>query len=456
MVLLGHRRACISITLLFVIVDLLLRLSSPFIRSTLQQTPNAVIASGAPQKSAFSSIVDRSRTRIIDKAIYTPAANSSSSPNEVKRMTVAARLCHGMGNQVSQIIYANYWKELLEEKLFPVKVDIVIYYCDKANRDSFKLECFPKLRRLPEIPIVDLDFWKEYHTVWLNEVNNNNVSSIAITNNITSSILDIKSKRFFAVPLTGYRNKCGDECELVGIETMRAMLDHLHLAPVTSATEHKRMSLPIFHTIYMPDFRHWDRYYDSHERLLEYDRENPKCCNLQSLPKTTDIVYHFRDFATELGDEVATRSGSREISGHQAAIELLSSSHSANSESSHIVVLSRFHNNSTQAYLQVLRNELKINVTLLTGQSDFQDYCFLQSASNIVGSEVSTFVKVAGFGASTSTNVRLYSLFCAGKVRWKRLPNEHSWSSGSFVPHNFTNSQLRERFHIVPVIDEKF
>jgi hypothetical protein len=104
--------------------------------------------------------------------------------------------------------------------------------------------------------------------------------------------------------------------------------------------------------------------------------------------------------------------------------------------------------------VQALRDHLP-NVTLLTGQSDFQDYCFLQSAAaDIVGSEISSFAKVAAFAATT--NVRLYSLFYSGKIKWKRLPNEHSWrKTGVFIPYNFTHPELQRRFHIVPIVDER-
>jgi hypothetical protein len=191
-----------------------------------------------------------------------------------QHMTVAVRLCHGMGNQVSQIIYANYWKQLLEETLPPVKVDIVVYYCDKTNRISNKLQCFPKLRSLPEMTIADMDYWNKYQTAWLEELVSKNRRRDGD-----------EERLFFAVPVTGYRNKChADDCERTGVETMRIMLAHPYssssVAPPTTTTTTsmkkklpsssitKNLSLPILHVMHMPDFRHWDRYYDSHKQLL--------------------------------------------------------------------------------------------------------------------------------------------------------------------------------------------
>lgn len=126
--------------------------------------------------------------------------------------------------------------------------------------------------------------------------------------------------------------------------------------------------------------------------------------------------------------------GFEELTPNITAHELFSNLHAGDR-----VAITGRNAGAAQSHADALRQR-NISARVITGQSDVNDFCFLQSTRReLVGSAKSTFIMWAGFlSYSTLLPVRLYSINSAAT----RRRHGKNW----MVFYNWTHPSLRERF----------
>lgn len=172
-----------------------------------------------------------------------------------------------------------------------------------------------------------------------------------------------------------------------------------------------------------------DHYFDQLRDLLVFN--DTACC--AKVPEPSDSVFHFRNYQSEMPERRAYEMGFSELSPRQVATEVFAQMQPGE----RVKITTRTFNQKARNYAEALQGRA-INASVVTDQSDVQDFCFLKQAKKaLVGSARSTFVMWAALLGDAST-VRLYHVDNRG-LR-DRHPN--FWER---FTHNFTHPRLRDR-----------
>jgi len=188
-----------------------------------------------------------------------------------------------------------------------------------------------------------------------------------------------------------------------------------------------RMQLPVLYSQTLDSFPLMDRYYDTIRESFAFNQS--ACCSLDR-PRNNSIVFHFRNYQSEMPDRRAYDMGFAELSPQQAATELFAD---ANGKQT-IQITTRIPNRFAREYATAL------NATLVTEYEShpMHDFCYMHQAQHLVGNARSTFAIWAGYLGSGQ--VRLYHVNNTGL--WQRHPN--FWERFTY---NWTNPDLRRRVH---------
>ena len=155
--------------------------------------------------------------------------------------------------------------------------------------------------------------------------------------------------------------------------------DIVNNAPPESLTTHMTGEIAIPHLIQNRSSvatEFIDKYLAEIRDLFEFDHN--KCCRLK--PDPDEAVFHFRNFWSELKKE--KQGFKEELSPNKTANELFGHLQPGDK----IAVTTRYNNSLSQLYVGALKNR-GLNVRLISGQSDTEDFCFLMHAKkSLLGS----------------------------------------------------------------------
>jgi hypothetical protein len=180
-------------------------------------------------------------------------------------------------------------------------------------------------------------------------------------------------------------------------DTITSVLDNLqHLVnqrshiknPPTINNNMTNIRIPFVYANKFVGYNFLDRFKDDFRQFFAFDEE--ACCARR--PEPDENVFHFRNFRHELMG-ATDNLGFTELGPQQTARELFGHL----SPGDKVAVLSRFKNNDVQKYIEALEAR-GVQVRLISGQTPFQDFCFLKSTEReLVGSEISTFFQWAAY-----------------------------------------------------------
>ena len=138
------------------------------------------------------------------------------------------------------------------------------------------------------------------------------------------------------------------------------------------------------------------------------------------------------------------RLGFEELNPTDTAFQLLGHL----GEGDRVAITSRARNtDSALPYLEALAQR-NVSARIISGQSDMNDFCFLQQAQKeLVGSSTSSFAVWAGLlNEAQSAPVRLYVI---NSTATRAARGSGSWD----VHYNWTHRLLKERF-LFPIFDQ--
>jgi len=190
-----------------------------------------------------------------------------------------------------------------------------------------------------------------------------------------------------------------------------------------------------------------DKYLAEIRDLFEFNHD--KCCRLK--PDPDEAVFHFRNFGSEL--KIEKRGFKEELSPNKTANELFGHLRPGDK----VAITTRFNNSASQLYVDALKNR-GLNVSLITGQTGTEDFCFLMNArKELVGSGMSKFFlwsallgsarKIRAYSVDSPDRrehfaLRLYN-FDLSTPAYKNLTFENSLLKGRFI-HELYESEAME------------
>jgi hypothetical protein len=192
-----------------------------------------------------------------------------------------------------------------------------------------------------------------------------------------------------------------------------------------------------------------DKYYNEFRGLFVLNET--ACC--AQIPDPDELVFHFRNYQSEMPGSRAYDMGFGELSPDKTARELFAhlfheqpgpscsdSTVSSSSGGCRVAITSRIRNQAARNYVISLERTRRIaSARLVTNQTDVQDFCFLTKAQGaLLGHARSTFVLWAALIGNAST-VRLYNVDDWG------IRKRHSDQFLDRFAYNWSNPLLQDR-----------
>jgi len=175
-----------------------------------------------------------------------------------------------------------------------------------------------------------------------------------------------------------------------------------------------------------------DRYFDPISDLFVFN--DTTCC--RQIPKSEDIVFHFRNYESEMPERRAYEMGFAELSPSKVATEIFPHLQPGN-DKDHVQITTRIFNQRARNYVEALDGH-GIHSSIIIDQSSLEDFCFLKETKReLVGNARSTFVQWAAF-LGTVSKARLYHVDNRG------LRDRHPDFWKRFT-YNFTHPRLCDR-----------
>jgi hypothetical protein len=205
--------------------------------------------------------------------------------------------------------------------------------------------------------------------------------------------------------------------------------------------------LPYLYSQTLDIFPLVDKYYEEFRRLFQFNTSSKECCG--QLPLEEEVVFHFRNYDSELIPGRAYEMGFAELSPHKTAKELFSNLKGGgggnnNSSFSHeigdsVAITTRIPNQGARDYVQALQQDRNISARLVRDQTGVQDFCFLLHAKReLVGNARSTFLSSAAL-LGNSSKARLYNVDTNG------IRRRHTDRFLELFAYNWTNPVLQKR-----------
>jgi len=215
--------------------------------------------------------------------------------------------------------------------------------------------------------------------------------------------------------------------------------DIVNNAPPESLTTHINGKIAIPHLIQNRSSvatEFIDKYLAEIRDLFEFDHN--KCCRLK--PDPDEAVFHFRNFWSELKKE--KQGFKEELSPNKTANELFGHLQPGDK----IAVTTRYNNSLSQLYVGALKNR-GLNVRLISGQSDTEDFCFLMHAKKeLVGTHMSKFFLWSALLGSAK-KIRAYSVDSPSRRKeFASRFETFDLEMPAYKEEIFENSLLKDRF----------
>jgi hypothetical protein len=340
-----------------------------------------------------------------------------------RRATILIQLSGEMANNLHHIAHG-YSLKLMAKEEFDIDCNLVLRHHEgpnnrapkpkwKSARDNIQ-QCFPKLS--------DWNF---------EEGNHNNI--FLERRNLQLSWLQEKHDQLYGLVNSRHLSEIRQGLKVLSEEVLTDA-DRPWIDEAKSAIRVPYLYLESLDVLPMID-----HYFDHLRELLVF---NDKACCAR-LPESTESVFHFRNYESEMPERRAFEMGFAELSPVKVATELFAHLQPGD----RVQIITRTFNQKARNYAEALEvNGVKASV--VTDQSTVQDFCFLkQTQKELVGSARSTFVMWAAL-LGDSQKARMYHVDNRG------LRNRHPDFWERFT-YNFTHPRLRDRLIFELYRDDK-
>jgi hypothetical protein len=312
----------------------------------------------------------------------TLAATPSPQPRISRNITLIVEFQGELGNYLSKLASARI-TQLIAQRNYPhINIQLIGQHHNQAKwtlaRDDL-VRCFPTFR--------NFEFEGGIHD----------------TNNDFATIKQIQESWLN----TNQRKKLSNVRSLTFLDSLlyqqeQNMSDAPQLPPTNGSWKY---SLPYLtsNSFSLSEVLRDEYYYNDIRKWMRFNET--ACCNPDQAPNSNEIVFHYRNFATELQNNRNAASRFMEVTPNTAANVLF-----LNTIKSHpIAIVSRFETGVDQ-YLQAFQ-ERGLSAHYVIGQrSGMEAFCYLKQAQyQIVGSGQSTFFLWATYLGNATMN-RLYLL----------------------------------------------
>ena len=331
--------------------------------------------------------------------------------------SIVIQLTGEMGNNLNKIAYG-YGLQLLAERRYNITTNLVMRHQEEHPKWRLAVQnlqqCFPNLKEFDYSAGNTVEFREKQlqQTLYYNadigvEVDNDADMNSAVgqyllnipnSNEVTTNVALEKFSKIVKKQQTILNKNIeseGFDPELVQLLKQQQQGDKSN--PINTT-----IRLPFIYANHMVDDYMKDILFDEYHTFFNFDNE--ACCNI--LPDENEIVYHFRNFKTEL--KKATKElGFTELSPYQTATELFINATA--SSSNRLAITTRFDNDWTQEYVhEIQKYHPSLQIRVISDQSAVEDFCFLKSAKReLVGHDLSSFFQWAaylGIGSNDDSN----------------------------------------------------
>ncbi len=346
-----------------------------------------------------------------------PAKRSNRFSHDTPNGTIIVQLSGEMGNNLHKLAFGR-GLQLMAEREYNLQLPLVLRHQEHPKWISTRRnlqKCFPNLRHI------------DFRSGNTDEFSNRK----------------IEQKIWLGVDAEGLVLQGNDFSSMMKVlENLKDIANGKSKTNVTTSidkTPQSNIHLPYVFADKMVDWHILDRYRKELLEWLEFDYES--CCPVD-LPEAEESVFHFRNFVTEL-QSATSPMGFDELPPYRTAHELLGHLQVGDK----VAITTRFNNNVTQEYVQALK-ERGLQIRVVTGNSDTEDFCFLaKTQKELVGGQRSSFftwaafLGISGGDGSGIQFVRSYSV---------HLSPESLIKDALQLPYQWTDETLKDmwRFEI--------